>query len=176
MSKPAVTLEPFGPEDVSTLVTWLRDPYLLGMTAPDWTAPLTEERVRQDYLEHPSRGEVLRASSDGRMVGHLGLRPMSAGVGLLYHVIVGPEVRGQGYGLAMVEAVADLAFSERNMHRLHLSVFEENVAAIACYLRAGFRVEGHHRETFVVSGRRLNTYSMALLESEWRSRRMEDRG
>ncbi len=167
MGLPDVTLRPFERRDASVLAAWLSSREALGQTAPDWRYPLQVSDIWRDYFSHDTGAEVLKGISDGVMVGHLGLRVLHGTTGHLFHVVVAPDQRRQGYGRAMLEAVSRLAFVERGLHRLQLYVFEDNTAAIACYLRAGYRVEGRHRDHFRFGPRWLSTYSMALLQSEW---------
>src|SRR5579862_8301808 len=87
--------------------------------------------------------------------------------GHLFHVIVDPCLQGRRYGAAMLAALLNMSFVERKLHRLSLSVFDTNVAAIACYLRAGFRIEGHHIDTSRYREGWLSHYTMALLRREW---------
>lgn len=168
MSLPLITIEPLLRSDCATLASWLPDPYALVMTAPDWSFPFAAADIERAYAEQFEKGEALKAVSDGRMVGHLGLRVLShSTTGHLFHVIVDPARRGQGYGSAMMRAVIHLAFFERDLRRLQLHVFDDNAPAIACYIRAGFQIEGHHVETTRFGDRWLSTYSMALLRHEW---------
>jgi RimJ/RimL family protein N-acetyltransferase len=157
--------------DCATLAGWLTDPFLLLMTAPDWQHPLTVEAVERAYIQAPGSVEPLKAVSDGRMVGHLGFHRPRPDAGHLIHVVVDPALKGQGYGSAMVEAVNRRSFGEEGLRRLTLHVYTENVAAIACYLKSGFRIEGHHREVTLWNGRTFDTYSMALLRHEWERRK-----
>jgi RimJ/RimL family protein N-acetyltransferase len=169
MPLPVVCMEPFCREDCATLARWLTDPCLLVMTAPDWKHPLTVTDVERAYFDNPAGVELLKAAENGRMVGHLGMRYLYGTTGHLFHIIADPRLHGQGYGAAMMRELARLAFCERGLRRLQLYVFDDNARAIACYLRAGFRIEGHHRDQFRCGDRWLSTYSMALLRTEWTS-------
>jgi RimJ/RimL family protein N-acetyltransferase len=63
------------------------------------------------------------------------------------------------------------AFDELKMHRVELSVFDSNRAAIACYERAGFRSEGVRREMFRASDGYWSEIVMSILATEWDPRR-----
>jgi RimJ/RimL family protein N-acetyltransferase len=154
-------------EDCATLTGWLTDPYLLLMTAPDWRHPLTAGDVERAYFGPSGSVEPLTAVADGGMVGHLGFHRPRSDAGHLIHVIVDPALKGQGYGTAILNAIIRRSFEREDVRRLSLHVYSENVSAIACYLRAGFQIEGRHREVTLWNDRTFDTYSMALLRHEW---------
>lgn len=58
-------------------------------------------------------------------------------------IMIGDEkYRGRGYGTDAMNLLCDFAFSEMNLHKLKLSVFDFNQAAIRCYEKCGFQREG----------------------------------
>jgi RimJ/RimL family protein N-acetyltransferase len=62
-------------------------------------------------------------------------------------MLVAREWRGRGVGSALLEAAIDWA-RERNLHKLSLSVFAHNAAAIALYRKHGFVEEGRRVKHF----------------------------
>ena len=58
-----------------------------------------------------------------------------------------PRFTGQGVGTEATGLVLDHAFGTMGLHRVTLRVLSFNAAAIACYARAGFLVEGRERES-----------------------------
>ena len=58
-------------------------------------------------------------------------------------MLVARDWRGRGVGSALVEAAIDWA-REQSLHKLSLSVFPHNEAAIALYRKFEFEVEGRH--------------------------------
>jgi RimJ/RimL family protein N-acetyltransferase len=76
--------------------------------------------------------------------------------------------RGCGYGTEASALALGFAFNELNFHRVTLSVFEYNPAAIAIYEKLGFVREGTYREFIERDGRRYDMYLYGLLRPEWR--------
>ena len=60
-------------------------------------------------------------------------------------MLVAREWRGRGVGSALVAAAIDRS-RERGLHKLCLSVFPHNEAAIALYRKFGFEEEGYRRK------------------------------
>jgi RimJ/RimL family protein N-acetyltransferase len=71
--------------------------------------------------------------------------------------------RGRGVGSALVEAATDWA-REQGMHKLILSVFAHNTAAIALYRKSGFIEEGRRTKQYRrASGELWDSIEMGLL-------------
>ncbi len=102
-------LQPFRDADAVMLAAWLADERVLADTAPDWTHPITADGIRKAYGQEMSDRDLLCAVSEGRVVGHLGIR-YGFGTGHLFHVIVDPGLKGLGVGTAMVRAAVKHAF------------------------------------------------------------------
>jgi RimJ/RimL family protein N-acetyltransferase len=80
------------------------------------------------------------ADEDGEIVGELSVSASWMGFGEL-GMFVAADRRGRGVGSALVAAAIDWA-RERGLHKLSLSVFPHNEAAIGLYRKFGFVEEG----------------------------------
>ena len=60
-------------------------------------------------------------------------------------MMVAAAWRGRGVGTALVDAAIDWA-RERGLHKLTLSVFPHNDAAVALYRKLGFAEEGRREK------------------------------
>ena len=92
-----------------------------------------------------SRGEYQFAVEDfeGDLVGRCGVTRLDwknrvAELGIM----IGTPYRGRGYGSEAMELLCDFCFREMNLHKLKVSVFAFNEAAIRCYEKNGFVREG----------------------------------
>jgi ribosomal-protein-alanine N-acetyltransferase len=83
---------------------------------------------------------TLVALADGDFVGLLFVEPSPFGYGEI-GMMVAADWRGRGVGTALVAAAIDWARAH-GLHKLTLSVFPHNAAAIALYRRFGFLEEG----------------------------------
>jgi RimJ/RimL family protein N-acetyltransferase len=80
------------------------------------------------------------AEVEGRIVGSLHIEPSHHGFGEI-GMAVARDWRGRGVGSALLAAGIDWA-RERGLHKLSLTVFPHNAAAIALYRKFGFVEEG----------------------------------
>ena len=90
----------------------------------------------------------IRTLTDDRLIGDLGLdvvdwsgRDAFVGLG-----IGETDYWGKGYGTDVMNVLLRFAFTEINLRRVTLTVFEYNPRAIRSYEKAGFRHEGRMRK------------------------------
>lgn len=69
----------------------------------------------------------------------------------------------------MTKAVLKIGFEELGLHRIGLGVYENNKAALNCYLKSGFNIEGVSRDVLWFNNEFLSLVEMAILEDEWRA-------
>jgi len=83
---------------------------------------------------------TLIALAQGAIVGEVRIDPSWMGFGEI-GMMVAADWRGRGVGTALVAAAIEWARA-RGLHKLALSVFPHNDAAIALYRKSGFVEEG----------------------------------
>jgi len=104
----------------------------------------------------------LVAVAAGQVVGSIHVGASRHGYGEI-GMAVAREWRGRGVGSALMAAAIDRA-RERGLHKLSLSVFAHNVAAIALYRKFGFVEEGHRVKQYRrASGELWDAIDMGLL-------------
>ncbi|PWB73722.1 MAG: GNAT family N-acetyltransferase [Anaerolineales bacterium] len=77
------------------------------------------------------------------------------------------EFWGRGYGTDVMKVILRYGFTEVNLNRVTLVVFEYNPRAIRSYEKAGFRHEGRMRKVLNREGRRWDMLTMGILREEW---------
>ena len=102
------------------------------------------------------------AEAGQKIVGSLNVRVSRFGFGELGMAVARPW-RGRGVGTALVEAA--IAWSrDQGLHKLSLSVFPHNEAAIALYRKFGLVAEGRRTKQFRrSSGELWDSIEMGLL-------------
>ncbi len=115
-------------------------------------ASYEDERRWLEQQSSYTRGEYQFAVEDfeGSLVGRCGVIRLDwknrvAEVAIM----IGTPYRSRGYGKEAMGLLCDFCFREMNLHKLKVSVFAFNQAAIRCYEANGFQQEGTlHREIF----------------------------
>jgi RimJ/RimL family protein N-acetyltransferase len=102
------------------------------------------------------------AEAAGTVIGSIHVEASRHGFGEI-GMAVAHEWRGRGVGSALMVAAIDWA-RQRGLHKLSLSVFPHNEAAIALYRKFGFREEGRRIKQYRrASGELWDSVEMGLL-------------
>ncbi len=144
-----------------------------------FTFPLDFHQLEEYYqsgLKEPPIRKIFKSADTftNEIIGHIELNNIDwrNQAAMVSKVLIGDTSRrGQGYGTQMVEKLLEVAFDELHLHRISLYVFDFNQAAIACYKKVGFQIEGHLRDYRKVGKSYWSSYLMAILESDWRDRK-----
>jgi len=119
----------------------------------------------------------VRALADDALIGEMVLEIIDwAGRDAFIGLSIGARSNwNRGYGTDMTNVLLRFAFTEVNLQRVTLSVFEYNPRAIRTYEKAGFRHEGRLRQFLNKEGRRWDMLFMGILREEWLEQNMESR-
>ncbi|WP_114765508.1 GNAT family N-acetyltransferase [Vibrio rhodolitus] len=107
------------------------------------------------------------AEVDGKVVGNIGFehlqRPRLNHCGS-FGLGVHDSFHGLGIASKLIETVLDLADNWLQIKRIQIEVNVDNHAAIACYKKFGFVVEGEAECSVFRDGEYVNTYYMARIK------------
>ncbi len=141
-----IELHQFTENDIKRLISWIPgEAFLLQWAGPNYSYPLTQKQIQSTLEltrgEHPAN-YMFKAMLDDEPIGHIELLAVdyTAAKAVLGRVLIASETqRGQGYGLAMIQAALKYAFEKLSMENIDLGVFKFNSAAINCYEKLGFK-------------------------------------
>jgi len=134
--------------------------YLAFLEAPslESTRAFVLNNIKQGYPQ-------LVAVSAGQVVGWCDVvphpRPINAHVGVLGMALL-PEFRRQGIGGRLIRQTLDAA-QAFGLHRVELTVRENNGVAVELYKKVGFAIEGLQRNRVLVDGAYENLVLMGVL-------------
>lgn len=77
------------------------------------------------------------------------------------------EEMGKGLGSQAVKLLLKWGFENRNLNRIYLHVFANNVRAIKSYLKNGLSEEGHLKKAAFINGEFVDVKIMAILKEEF---------
>jgi RimJ/RimL family protein N-acetyltransferase len=162
-------------DDLPLLDAWWNDPQVALLNARavrPRTPGAHHERFRgwaaNDDLGSTGFSVVTRA--DDVFVGHVSLFAIDAkDRSGTFGIVIGPPYWSQGLGTEATRMMTRYGFTELGLHRIQLSVWAYNGRAVAAYTRAGFVVEGRHREVAFHDGRWHDELTMAQLDRDWRA-------
>ena len=163
-SDSVISLERFNESHIEGVTALYNDP---AVTRQVLQMPFqSTELWRKRLAAEDERALKLVALHQGTVIGHMGLEQFSRvrrshagsfGMGVL------PAWQGKGIGSKLLATALDIADNWMNLHRVELSVYADNEAAIGLYRKFGFETEGLFRDYAVRDGRLVDTLSMARL-------------
>lgn len=170
-----VRLAGIDPEEVSQFfVQWNRDSEYKRLLDSD-PPRLHSTKATKEWLEKELDKNIemywfaIRTLEDDRLLGDItlsvinwGSRDAFTGIG-----IGAREFWGKGYGTDAMKLILRYAFTELDLRRVSLNVFEFNKRAIRSYEKVGFRLEGRERKVMQREGRRWDIIDMGILHEEW---------
>lgn len=126
-----------------------------------------EDDTRRDFLILDSASRIIGKS----VINEIDAETHSANFRI---ALFNSKDCSHGIGSWAVQQTVDYAFSELHLHRLSLDVFSFNPRAQHVYEKAGFVQEGVLRDAVIdpADGSYADDILMAILEDEWRSRKV----
>jgi len=170
-----VRLTGIDPEEVSkSFSQWNRDSEYKRLLDTD-PPRLHSSKAIKEWIEKDIEKQTdmywfaIRTLEDDRLLGDItlsvinrGSRDAFVGIGIGER-----EFWGKGYGSDAMRLILHYAFTELNLRRVSLTVFEFNQRALRSYEKAGFRLEGKQRQSMQREGRRWDILYMGILREEW---------
>ena len=130
-------IRPYKAEDANTVLSWCHDEKAFYR----WTAGILGDfPITQNAFKFVESLMPFTAFDETGIVGFFTLRNPDDSLDELRFgfVIVDPDIRGKGYGKAMLQLGLKFAFEIYGAKRVSLGVFENNLPAYHCYKAAGF--------------------------------------
>jgi len=170
-----VRLRAMEKEDLPRFVAWFNDPEVRrNLLIYQPLSMGQEEKWYQDMLNRPIDEQPLSIEvKEGEgwvTIGNAGflninLHDRSAELG----ISLGDKRHwDRGFGTETIRLLVDHGFSQINLNRIFLHVFETNLRGIRCYEKVSFRHEGRLREARYLDGRYIDILVMSILKSEWK--------
>ena len=155
--------------DIPTFVRWFNDPEVLQYLL--MYLPMSQALEERWFEKHLDSGNVIFGieTLEGRLIGNLGLEDIDWKNG---HVTLGAvigekEYWSQGYGTDAITALLHFVFTEMNLHRVRLLVYDYNKRAQRCYEKCGFVLEGRMRQAHFHDGQYHDELIMGVLRDEF---------
>ncbi len=168
-----VRLTAVTPADLPVLTKWWADADFLRLYDSVPAYPKTEAQLAK-RIEEGQKGDTtflfgIRPLTANDLIGLLELDGVMWAHGTTFvSIAIGDEEnRGKGYGREAMQLALDFAFRELNLHRVCLTVFSYNQAAVNLYESLGFTREGIYREHLQRDDQRYDMILYGLLRHEW---------
>lgn len=171
-----VQLGAVDPEEYSrAFAQWRRDSELMRLMDTS-EVMLRSQKDSQKWIEKELEDQdvnqymfTIRTLAEDKFIGDIGLYVVSwAGRDAFVGLGIGErDLWGRGYGTDAMQVILRYAFTEINLRRVTLSVFEYNPRAVRSYEKSGFVHEGRMRQFLNREGKRWDMLFMGILRDEW---------
>ena len=170
-----VRLAAINPETDSELFArWDRDAEYQRLLDSEPRALITAKKIKESIAKELEEGTgeiqfLIRTLAGDQPIGFIALEPpdWQHGDAIVGVGIGAREFWGNGYGTDAMRVMLRYAFTELNLWRVTLDVFEYNERAFKSYLKAGFVLEGRQRQALRRDGQRWDLIYMGILREEW---------
>lgn len=167
-----VMLREFMRDDLDAMRACMDGPDMYGYMGGSYARPRTLEQAEEELsriLNGDSGGVnlVIADVDDGRYVGQCSLtRVDHLSRKAELSIAISETECDRGYGTEAVGLLLKLAFRGMNLNRVYLYVFDDNLRAIRCYEKCGFRVEGRLKQDMYREGEYRDRLAMAILRCD----------
>lgn len=153
--------------DADGLTALFTDPSVIAGTLQ---LPYASPQLWKDRLSAPDAPMMLVAcTGEGTVVGNAGLHTNFKTPRRMHAASIGMGVmeahQRKGVGSKLLAALLDVADNWYGLARIELSVYTDNIAAIALYKKFGFEMEGTFAKYSLRAGVLADCYTMARIRA-----------
>lgn len=165
-----IKLEKFSEPDFDRFIAWIdNERFMYQFAGPAFVFPITHQQLNK-YISESNR-QIYKVIETGtnKVIGHGEINRIDAtnkSARLCRILIADKGDRNKGYGSLIIKELLKIGFSDLNLHRIDLGVFDFNVSAIKCYENCGFIKEGLLRDSFVINNEFYSVYNMSILRND----------
>lgn len=167
-----IKLRKLSANDYTTYHDWRNDIEVMQSTSPQldlYTLEETEQFISMISAQSDAKGYMIEHKETGKVVGIISLINIDYKNRSAECIIdIGSkDMWGQGIGSDAMSLILKFAFTELNLHRVYLQVFDFNERAIKLYEKMGFTHDGRFREALYRFGEWHDIVIMSILNKEY---------
>jgi RimJ/RimL family protein N-acetyltransferase len=168
-------LRPIGEDDLALLWKWENDSELTYYLNADRHRTMSRDEVDRRYRQvrnDPSMELFIIETVEGERIGMVGYDNLSfqRQSCRVYIGIGEKEYWSCGYGSDAMCALLEHHFTDLQLERVYLSVYDFNQRAISSYRKCGYRVDGVRRNVALVDGEWCDSIEMSVTAIDFRRR------
>ena len=179
MNDHVMNLDPFTEKDFDFLLNWnpsKKD--FLRWDAHAFTYPLNQSKLEKYFSDCLGKSntsyqrKAYKVIVQDQIIGYVELNMIDQDNRSAYvdHLLIRDKKnRGKGFGQRLIQKVLEIGFGDLSLHRISLSVPDNNHQAIKCYENAGFVKEGLIRDVLRVNEEYWSYFVMGMLTNEWKT-------
>jgi len=164
-----IELKPFTEADFYLLISWIKtEEALMQFAGVNFSFPLTADQLAANIENKKITAYKAVHQPANKTIGHGEIYITDEGEAILGKIMIGEEaLRGNGFGGEIVKQLVHIAFTQLNVKKVLLYVFDWNVSAIKCYQNAGFEIERGNDKKRYINGQTWTAIRMGMNEDDW---------
>ncbi len=166
--------KPFRLKDASIVLSWVKsESEMFQWAGPVFTWPLTQAHFHRYLAAAKTKSPVLYPFglyNGSTILGYCEISNYDRRFNCANasRVIISPKRHNEKLGQYMIGQLLTFGFEQLSLNRIGLGVFDFNTAAIKCYTKVGFALDGTLRQSIKVGESYWNCHIMSVLRDEWR--------
>ncbi|KAI0304517.1 acyl-CoA N-acyltransferase [Multifurca ochricompacta] len=165
-------LRPYTPADEEAFLRLWNDPVVQRLSFVEDLSPTRTEEFLQRTIESAAKGSIFFAVVEDKekheFIGHVSLNfkpppDNDAAVG----IALKGRYRGRGFGTELMRWLITHGFHGLGLHRISLTVMEDNIPALRMYKKIGFIDEGRAKKRIQSNGQSKDLICMGIVREEW---------
>lgn len=157
-----ITLIPFSPGHVTSLISWIdSEEMLMQFAGPSFHYPLTPDQLAYQANDPSHLSYSLVSNSPRELLGY-GEIKFNNHTAFLCRLIIAPEKRGQGYGQILIRELLAEVKRLPKITQVELNVFDFNNVAIHLYEKFGFVANSDRVFERTINGQLWKAINMVL--------------
>ena len=162
--------------DAKNMIEWMLDPQTKRSFMKDMSKFTLEDARRfcRDAIKakdniHNRSIHMAIVDEDDEYLGTISLKNIDCiNQSAEFAIALREKARGKGVGAKAAEQLLAMGFREMGLHRIYLTVFADNEAAIRLYEKIGFTMEGELREHIYRDGEYVSWRIYGILDNEYK--------
>ncbi|NRA62045.1 MAG: GNAT family N-acetyltransferase [Psychrobium sp.] len=173
LESPLVKLRSLEVDDVNEFHQWSCDREVTQFSLSSYAYPQSKADISQWLSNINSSSKTVSfgicCSETGELIGYAGIASISSlnRCGEYFILIGNKDYWGIGIATEVTMMITHYGFNALGLHRIELTAFDVNPAAIRAYEKAGYVHEGIKRESGYRNGKFLDKVQMSVLVHEW---------
>jgi RimJ/RimL family protein N-acetyltransferase len=133
----------------------------------DTSFPLNRENFREKIFKTSDKYFMIKIKNK-KIIGFVEMKNIDwKNSKCMIGIMIEKKEHNRGYGTDAIKTLLNFIFSQLNLHKVYLYVFEENKKAIRVYEKCGFKVEGKLIDDVYKGGKFHNYLRMFILKEDF---------
>lgn len=168
-----IILREYREEDSAHIYNWTRDEITTKWMGRKYRNPRPMDEIEnsvRSIISQPPKDGVFFAIANRETETYIGGIDLTSidwidKNGVLSIVIAKSSDRNKGFAAEAITLLLDYAFNELDLHKIEMGVYSDNKAAVRCYEKLGFNIEGSLKDHMLIDGKYRDLLQMGRIKS-----------